>query len=138
VNFGLFYAGRRFRIAPTVYGFLEEQIFPLVQRASLPELFLAAALAGFSEELLFRGLLQPRLGLLATSAVFGILHGPSRGLLPLAAWAGGAGYVLGLLYRATGNLLLPTLVHALYDLVALLGVRCFWRAAQVEKPRAAP
>jgi hypothetical protein len=129
LNFGIFFTGRGRDLAPSVYTFLEEEIFPLVRRASLWELLLGAALAGFAEELLFRGLLQPRIGLLAASIVFGVLHGPSRGLWPLALWAGSAGFFLGIIYRATGNLALPTVVHALYDAVALLYVRYRWSPA---------
>lgn len=133
-NFGLFFAGRRYRFASSVYAFLEEDIFPVVRGASLAELVVGASMAGLAEELFFRGVLQPRIGLFGANVVFGILHGPSRGLLPLAVWAGVAGYVLGLLYDATGNLALPTLVHALYDLVALLYVRYFWRVSKVDEP----
>ncbi|MGH9318379.1 MAG: lysostaphin resistance A-like protein, partial [Vicinamibacteria bacterium] len=133
LNLGLFFLGRRFGFTRAVYAFLEEDIFPLVRRASLGELLLGAAMAGFSEELLFRGLLQPRIGLVATSLLFGLLHGPSRGLSPLAVWAGGAGCLLGLVYSSTGNLLLPTLIHALYDAVALLYVRYYWRPREVRE-----
>ena len=132
-NFGLFFAGRRIAITRPVYEFLEGAIFPLVRQASLGELLLGAAMAGFSEELFFRGLLQPEIGLPAASLVFGLLHGPSRGLWPLAVWAAGAGALLGLVYSATGNLLLPTLVHAFYDAAALLYVRYCWRPREVSK-----
>jgi CAAX protease family protein len=135
VNFTLFFAGRRAELAQSVYAFLEEDIFPLVQQASLVELFLGAAMAGFAEELLFRGLLQPRIGLIAASLVFGLLHGPSRSLWPLAAWASGAGLLLGLLFTATENLLLPTLVHAFYDAVALVYVRYYWRPRPADESR---
>jgi membrane protease YdiL (CAAX protease family) len=126
INFGLFYLGRRFGVAPAVYSFLEQDIFPLVREATLGELLLGAATAGFSEELLFRGLLQPFIGLVAASLVFGLLHGPSRGLWPLAAWAAGAGAFLGALQISAENLMLPTLVHAFYDALALLYVHYFW------------
>jgi membrane protease YdiL (CAAX protease family) len=126
VNFGLFYLGRRLAVAPAVYSFLEKDIFPLVREATLGELLLGAAMAGFSEELLFRGLLQPLVGLVAASLVFGLLHGPSRGLWPLALWAAGAGAFLGVLQIEAENLMLPTLVHAFYDALALLYVRYFW------------
>lgn len=131
INFGLFFAGRRRGTARPVYEFLEGAIFPLVRQASFGELLLGAAMAGFSEELFFRGLLQPRIGLVAASLVFGLLHGPSRALWPLAAWASGSGALLGLVYAKTGNLLLPTLVHAFYDAAALVYVRYYWRPREV-------
>jgi len=132
-NFGLFFAGRRHAFTRPVYEFLEGAIFPLVRQGSFGELILGAAMAGFSEELFFRGLLQPRIGLPAASLVFGLLHGPSRALWPLAAWATGAEALLGLVYSATGNLLLPTLVHAFYDAAALLYVRYYWRPREIPK-----
>lgn len=132
-NFGLFFAGRRVAFTRGVYEFLEGAIFPLVRQASFGELLLGAAMAGFSEELFFRGLLQPQIGLPAASLVFGLLHGPSRSLWPLAAWAVGAGALLGLVYSATSNLLFPTLVHALYDAAALLYVRYYWRPREIPR-----
>jgi membrane protease YdiL (CAAX protease family) len=132
-NFGLFFACRGQAFTRGVYEFLEGVIFPLVRQASLGELLLGAAMAGFSEELFFRGLLQPRIGIPAASVVFGLLHGPSRELWPLAVWATGAGALLGLVYSSTENLLLPTLVHALYDAVALLYVRYRWRPQELPK-----
>ncbi len=126
-NFSLFFAGRGRAFTRAVYEFLEGAIFPLVRHASLGELLLGAAMAGFCEELFFRGLLQGEIGVPAASLVFGLLHGPSRALWPLAAWATGAGGLLGLVYSATGNLLLPTLVHAFYDAAALLYIRYYWR-----------
>ena len=132
-NFGLFFAGRRFAFTRPVYEFLEGAIFPPVRQASLGELLLGASMAGFSEELFFRGLLQPEIGIPAASLVFGLLHGPSRGLWPLAVWAAGAGALLGVVYSATSNLLLPTLVHAFYDAAALIYVRYYWRPREVPK-----
>jgi membrane protease YdiL (CAAX protease family) len=132
-NFGLFFAGARYAFTRPVYEFLEGVMFPLVRQASFGELLLGAAMAGFSEELFFRGLLQPEIGLPAASLVFGLLHGPSRDLWPLAVWAAGAGALLGLVYSATGNLLLSTLVHAFYDAAALLYVRYYWRPREVPK-----
>ena len=123
VNFPLFFVARRARFGRNACAFLEEEIFPLVRAASAWELLAAAALAGAAEELLFRGLLQPRIGLLAASALFGYLHGPSRSLVSLAVWAGAVGAALGLVFRATGNLAVPALAHALYDALALFYIR---------------
>lgn len=123
VNFSLYFVARRARFGKQACAFLEENIFPLVRGASPWELLAAAALAGAAEELLFRGLLQPRVGLVAASALFGYLHGPSRSLVSLAVWAGAVGAVLGVVYRATGNLAVPALAHGLYDAIALFYIR---------------
>ncbi len=81
-------------------------------------------LAGFGEELLFRGVIQAGLeqltgalpGLLLASLIFGLLHAITPAYFILATIMG---LYLGLLYQQTGNLLIPCLVHALYDWAAI-------------------
>ena len=82
---------------------------------------LALALAsGNAEEAFFRGALQPRVGLLAASLLFGLAHFvPRRGFASWAPAAVLAGLVLGWLYQATGNLLAPALAHALVNALNL-------------------
>lgn len=83
-----------------------------------------SALAGLGEELLFRGVVQSWLGrglgewagLLVAAAIFGLAHALSRAYFVMATVMG---LYLGALYQSTGNLLLPALVHALYDGIAI-------------------
>ena len=85
---------------------------------------LVSALAGIGEELLFRGVLQaglseawsPMAGIVVASLLFGAAHAVSLSYLVLATLMG---LYLGLLYHLTGNLLLPIIVHALYDWIAI-------------------
>lgn len=122
-NFGLFAVGRRFEFARDVYSFFDDEIFPLLREATVVDVIVLAAVAGFSEELLFRGMLQPRMGLVAASVLFGLLHGPDYKLWPFAVWAACVGAGFGIVYRETENILIPMLVHALYDGVALAYIR---------------
>jgi len=123
LNFGLFRAARRWAFVKHSFAFFDDEIFPLVRKAAGLEIVVVAAAAGFSEELLFRGLLMPRMGLVASSVLFGVLHGPHEKLWPLALWATFAGLGFGVVYRETGNLAIPVLVHALYDGLALFYIR---------------
>ena len=123
VNFSLYFLGKRTGHPASVHTFLESEVFPLFRRASVADLLGVAALVGLGEELLFRGVLQDELGIWIASAIFGLPHGPSRELWPLAVWATGMGVFLGALYQASGNLFIPALAHALYDGAALLYVR---------------
>lgn len=123
VNFSLYFLGKRTGHPAPVHTFLESEVFPLFRRASVADLLGVAALAGLGEELFFRGVLQDELGIWIASAIFGLPHGPSRELWPLAVWATGMGVFLGALYQASGNLFIPALAHALYDGAALLYVR---------------
>ena len=75
--------------------------------------------AGLGEELIFRGALQPRFGLLFTSFLFAIIH-VQYGLSPAVFQVFVLGLVLGLI-RQRGNLTMAIALHTLYNaaLVAL-------------------
>ena len=82
---------------------------------------LLAVLVGCAEEILFRGVLQPALGLVATSLIFGLIHiFPTLRLFPWTLFAIGAGFLLGWLYESTGGLLAPTVAHILVNGTNLL------------------
>ncbi len=103
---------------------VELLVGPLFEGAPLWALGLVSILAGVGEESLFRGVLQPGLAsvagpwvaLVAVSALFGLVHFVTA---TYAFLAGLIGLYLGWLFMASGNLLVPIVVHALYDLVAL-------------------
>jgi membrane protease YdiL (CAAX protease family) len=116
-----------------------EQLGPLLGGRSVVELALLAAIAGISEEVLFRGVVQVGLArvlpagwaLLVASAAFGLVHFASRAY---AVMAGVMGLYLGALFLLQGSLLTPIITHALYDLVALVLVARRYRASQAEPP----
>jgi membrane protease YdiL (CAAX protease family) len=107
---------------------VDESIAPVFARSSLPDLAVIALLAGVGEELLFRGLIQTGLahgagaavGLIVASLLFGLLHWVTRTYAVLAALFG---VYLGGLFLASGDLLVPVVTHAVYDVVALAHLR---------------
>lgn len=123
VNISLYHFGRRFRRPAAVFDFVENELFPLFRRIETADLLILLVVVGLGEELLFRGVLQQEIGLLGASVLFGVLHGPSRALWLLAAWATAMGACLGLVYDASGNLVVPALAHALYDGAAIAYAR---------------
>jgi len=113
--------------APAVLEFrrvVEELVEPLFADAPVTHMVALALTAGVAEEALFRGVVQGGLtgligwlpALLIASVLFGVVHWLT-GLYALLA--GVVGLYLGGLYLLTGNLLVPIVVHALYDVVAL-------------------
>jgi len=95
-----------------------------------PGLLLAmAALAGACEEVLFRGWLQPIVGLWAASVVFAVVHFPPNrykwshpvtwGMVALYL---PVGLGIGWLYLWRGNLLAPVITHAVGDSLGLLAL----------------
>ncbi len=85
-----------------------------------------ASLSSIAEETFFRGAMQPSLGLLWTSAIFGLLHLPPR--LRLAPWTVSAvvlGVAFGLLASSTGTVFGAMLAHFLINLFNLRHVSSF-------------
>jgi membrane protease YdiL (CAAX protease family) len=109
-----------------------EQIGPLVARCSLLELGCLAAIAGISEEVLFRGVVQTGLAawlpangaLIVASAIFGMVHAASR---VYALFATLMGLYLGVLFLLQSSLIPPIIAHGLYDFVALNAVASRYR-----------
>ncbi|MFM2093835.1 MAG: hypothetical protein RIS70_959 [Planctomycetota bacterium] len=118
---------------------LDRQILPLFALSHPAELLLVAASAGFAEELMFRGLIQDgiqqarpdaigtMLGLVAGSLIFGVLHTVTRAYAVLATLMG---LYLGGLLLITDSLLVPMLVHTVYDAVAFLILLRGWKERQ--------
>jgi uncharacterized protein len=87
---------------------------------TLRECAVLAALSGFAEEAFFRGALQPRLGWLGASLVFGLAHlAPRRSLWPWTGFALLSGGLLGALFAVTGNLVAPVAAHVAINAVNL-------------------
>ena len=79
-----------------------------------------AVTSGVAEEALFRGVLQPRVGLVAASLIFGLMHFlPRREYAVWTATTIVAGFMLGILFEATGNLIAPTLAHVVVNAMNL-------------------
>ncbi len=100
-----------------------ELLIPLFSRVSRPGIVLIGIAAGIGEEWLFRGVLQPTLGLVPASVLFGLAHVGGARMLPFGVWATAMGFALGGLAIATGGLVAPIVAHGVYDIVALEYIR---------------
>jgi len=91
---------------------LARELAEMLGKRSARECVVLAVSSGVAEEVFFRGALQPVLGWLLASLVFGLVHfAPKRELLPWAGFALIAGLVLGALFESTGNLVAPIVAH---------------------------
>jgi len=84
------------------------------------DIVLLSAAAGFAEELFFRGLLQSYIGVIGSAFVFGLLHALTPAYFVMAT---AIGLYFGYLYEVSGNLLIPMVGHAVYDVFALYLLR---------------
>ena len=96
---------------------------PLFEHVTAAHIVLVSVLAGSAEELLFRGVLQPLVGMPAASVIFGAVHIGGRGFIGYGVWAACIGALFGWLMVTTGGLLAPIVAHAVYDALALAYVR---------------
>ncbi len=91
---------------------LHSELREIISPLSPTEITLLALASGLGEELFFRGALQPVLGLLATSLIFGALHlGPKKVFLAWTFWAFVMGLLLGSIFELTGVLWGPVVAH---------------------------
>jgi uncharacterized protein len=99
--------------------YLEMVLKPL----ELPDVVWVGILPGLSEELLFRGVMLPAIGLdpigmLLSSLCFGVLHMTNVQQWPYAVWATTIGFLLAFTTVETGNLLIPIVAHITTNLVS--------------------
>lgn len=108
---------------------------PGLHRYQWSDLLILAAIAGISEELVFRGVLQPWLeaswgmtaGLIVSNLIFGLVHA----ITPLyAVLAMLVGLYLGFSmdYGVERNLLTPIIIHGLYDFLAFIALMRLYKA----------
>lgn len=107
--------------------YLEIVLKPL----AFPDLIWLGLLPGLSEELLFRGVMLPALGLnhlavIVSSICFGVLHLSGSGQWAYVVWATIVGVVLGYSAFLSGNLLIPIVAHIVTNLVSSY----FWKLEQ--------
>lgn len=109
---------RRVRVA------LEEFARPIFRDFSILQLLIVSIVAGVSEEVLFRAVIQGGLeepagriaALAMASLLFGLVHAVTLGY---AVGATVIGVYIGWIWMQGGNLLIPIVIHAAYDFVAL-------------------
>jgi membrane protease YdiL (CAAX protease family) len=101
---------------------LHRDLRPMTLRLDGAGILAIAALSALAEELVFRGLLLPWVGLVPQALLFGFAHaqlsGPSRWVW--VAWASVVGLALGAMFQLTGSLLGPMLAHGLINGLNLL------------------
>lgn len=103
---------------------MNETVVKTLQGLDRVELLLISLPPAVAEELFFRGLLQPWVGIWIASAIFAILH---WGFIK-ELWAHGIhafliGLFLGWLYLATGSLIAPMAAHFTNNLLAGLYIQ---------------
>ena len=113
---------------------LLDMLGPVLLRYHWTDLLILAAIAGISEEILFRGVIQPWMesswgmltGLIVSSILFGLAHAVTLLYFLLATLMSA---YLGLLLDidTSRNLLIPIVTHGFYDFLAFLVIAHSYR-----------
>lgn len=112
----------------TAWAFLKRwmiQIYPLLAQIRPTQIILLSVVAGFGEEVLFRGVIQPFMGIWLASLLFAAIHvlrWDSDGVKMIAFYLP-FGLLLGWLYALTQNLWGCMVAHTLYNIIALWWIR---------------
>jgi membrane protease YdiL (CAAX protease family) len=104
---------------------LDQLVWPIIRHWHIGQILIITTLAGLGEEFLFRAAVQgglshlvgPIPALILAGLIFGGCHPMTWGYLILTSLMG---VYLGALWLWTGNLLVPVLIHAIYDFVAMV------------------
>ncbi|MCX7095424.1 MAG: CPBP family intramembrane metalloprotease [Methylobacter sp.] len=135
--FLLFLALEKMRIASIIKikNVLMETLGPSLQRQHWTDLLILASIAGLSEELLFRGVIQPWMesswgmtaGLVGSNILFGLAHAVTP-LYAVLATLVGIYLSLSMDYGGDRNLLAPIVIHGLYDFLAFVSLMRAYRS----------
>jgi membrane protease YdiL (CAAX protease family) len=96
------------------------QVRPLFANAKFIDLVLISLCAGLAEEMLFRGILQVKFGIIIASIIFGLAHSVTPAYVLIATVMG---FYIGYVFKGSGNILVPIQLHFIYDLLALVYLR---------------
>lgn len=124
-------SGVVYRLWPAYRHSADTYLTLVLQPLQWPDLIWLGLLPGLSEELLFRGVMLPAigmntLGIAVSAASFGVLHLSSLQQWTYVVWATAIGLVLAIGAVLTGNLLVPIVAHTVTNLVSSI----LWKLRQ--------
>lgn len=122
-----------------IFNYIFEEQFPsfkafrhilmqMIGAASIPASIYLAVVSALGEELLFRGAIQPEIGLIGTALLFGLLHLGPQGIVSVwTLWAVLSGLMFGWMFEQTGSLLPVILCHIFVNTISMLRLRVQYR-----------
>lgn len=100
---------------------LEDRLMGILGPLTWDQAIVLALISGFAEELLFRGAIQPSLGWIVATLLFGLLHtGPGKELRFWTIYALIAGLIFAGLMEWRGNILAPVVAHFVVNAIGLI------------------
>lgn len=122
-SFFAIYMGKYWNVFAQLRKTALESLSTLVANLGVGDIVLIAVISGFCEEVFFRGVLQPTVGIFFASAIFAIFHDPFFRNISYLLFAFLASLLLGALYISTGSLWAPAVCHIVNNLISLFLLR---------------
>ncbi len=126
--FTLSESAKKIPVLGSLRGTVINEVRHVFSNSTVLDFVIISLLAGIGEELLFRGIIQVKLGIIAASILFGLVHYISRAYVIITVIMG---LYIGMFFRIYESLLVPIQIHFVYDLMALLYLK--YRAFPKEK-----
>jgi len=108
---------------PATIELFEQMLAPTFSNFKVFDLIALSCIAGFCEEIFFRGLVLPAFGIILSSIAFGMLHFPGKKFWIYALWATASGFLLGFMFKISGSLWLPITAHSVNNLIGMFMLR---------------
>jgi len=137
----MMFIGRYLQRHVSSYYNLIVELRDLFSNLSWATIIVISVMAGVSEELLFRGVIQsylisisnPGFGIIVSAFLFGIMHFYNRLYIALTLIVG---LFIGWLYYDTQSLLLVVVLHSVYDVLAFASIVKYPQLLGLGKPKA--
>lgn len=119
-GYGFYKISLKVKSLSHVVELFETVLSPVFKKLKIVDMVLLSFISGFCEEILFRGLLLPKLGIIVSSVCFGIVHMPGSKFWIYTIWAIGSGALFGWLFLLSGSLWLPIIAHTTNNLIGMV------------------
>lgn len=118
-GYGFYNLSKKIKKLSDIVELFEKVLAPVFSQLKIVDYVLLSLVSGFIEEIFFRGLLLPKIGIILSSIAFGLLHLPGRRFWIYTLWATISGALFGVLFLLSGSLWLPISGHVTNNLIGM-------------------
>lgn len=119
-GYGFYFFAKKTKKFYEAVELFEQVLSPAFKNLKLIDLFLLSFISGFNEEVFFRGLLFPRVGIILSSLAFGLLHFPGKKYWIYAVWATCSAALFAYLFFLSNSLWLPITAHFTNNFIGMV------------------
>ena len=119
-GYGFYRLSKKTKSLCDIAELFEKILAPTFTNLKIIDVVFLSLTAGFCEEIFFRGLLLPKIGIIFSSVAFGLLHMPGKKYWIYTVWATLSGALFGWLFLLSKSLWLPITAHAVNNIIGMV------------------